>query len=1026
MKQIELYIDRQLCDLGDPARFAVYLKRQFLNPAELSKKDAQKSYTVTLPATPRNNRIFGHLNTEEVAGKFSVLYDALLIVGGVTVFDGKFNLSSITRTQYKGNLGIPALKTVKDIFGNLNMNEAPEWNVTFKDWFANVSKLNEETTPPCFFPYVLYGLVPKVPKKDGNYTAKDMLDYTARLSLDDFPPSVNCLKAISHIFNGYKLGGKNLNINGTAFEDERLTSLYVSYKNPADYYIPWNYGKLADIQIKGKWTNTNLPHPRFDPTEKGVTKEQQNQYAERSVNESDNGDGYTFYTTDLFNCTNLISKYADKKLDITDPGCNVVYYEEIDANERNWTHCSVRVPASGYYKVKLRGAVFLPSYSTWRWPESVTKINMISGGNGGTQANMLKNRYELKLVRDRGDGVFDLTDMQADGTYTRNNFAQGSQNDLLAPCSYPQTIFPNNITNIENPDYKPNQILFVDPAQNNNLVVGLSWGRGNCSQGKYDQSYVERIYYPSPFEEDKIILYTDRRIQIGEKTLTNLQHFMNCRILAAKSSRSWDKDARNRPLSKVIIDNPHGYLEYRKTSDAGGEWKISDNYIINLKNSPQNYVRRGYDINDNYIPTQIGLEEDMWSGNGEVNAIVWFDRGERITLVGSSDIGNVRGGIDGNGHFTYGWVHHELEFDLQITPYRMDKDWCKISEINNSYLGEAMDWDDPNIPKKYSFTGDEINLSRFLPSDVKINDWLENFCKVFNLELKQIDQYNFELNTRPNKDRHTSLIIDLDKRAHVNLGRQNEPLDLPAEFRIGFNSDKDEQGYIESCSFIEKENVNAPKERDLTTGFDGGGKFETGSISNQVVDQSSNFSYNWYKEITINQEKKESETKEGENAEDRKVSVPIISDKEVWEGSESDYAEMQKKDYVAKAQRFWYKRIGKDSLFNLKLANGKQIQVATTSGVFPQPDQTQQTGRTQILDYKDKRDSILRNYFVTLFADGNNSYTNIETYLTPEEYTNLGNSLVRFNGDLYYVAEADGYDPLGKQKTKLKLLRKTL
>lgn len=1011
MKQIELYIDRQLCDLGDPARFAVYLKRQFLNPAELSKKDAQKSYTVTLPATPRNNRIFGHLNTEEVVGKFSALYDALLIVGGVTVFDGKFNLSSITRTQYKGNLGIPALKTVKDIFGNLNMNEAPEWNVNFEDWFANVSKLNEETTPPCFFPYVLYGLVPKVPKKDGNYTAKDMLDYTARLSLDDFPPSVNCLKAISHIFNGYKLGGKNLNISGTAFEDERLASLYVSYKNPADYYIPWNYGKLADIHIKGKWTNCNYPPEVHDPSQQPIEK--QNQYAERSVNESNNGDGYTFYTTDLFNCTNLISKYADKKLDITDPGCNVVYYEETDANERNWTHCSVRIPASGYYRVKLCGEVYLPSYSTWRWPESVTKINMISGGDGDTQANMDKNRYELKLVRDRGDGVFDLTDMQADGTYTRNNFAQGSQNDLVPPCAYPQPFFPNGITDISNPEYKPNQILFVDPAQNNNIVVGLSWGRGNSNKQDYDKSYVD-----------------EKSIMVSGEELHNTGQNMNCRILAAKSSRSWDKDARDRPLSKVIIDNPHGYLEYRKISEASGEWKITDNYKINLINTPQNYIKRTYNSRTPY-PISPSDEKHYkpynWKGEGEVNAIVWFDKGERITLVGSSDIGNVKGHPhNSKDNYTYGWVHHELEFDLQITPYRMDKDWCKISEINNSYIGEAMDWNDQNIPAKYSFTENEINLSRFLPSDVKINDWLENFCKVFNLELKQIDQYNFELNTRPNKDKHTSLIIDLDKRAHVNLGRQNEPLDLPAEFRIGFNSDKDEQGYIESCSFIEKENVNAPKERDLTTGFDGGGKFETGSISNQVVDQSSNFSYNWYKEITINQEKKESETKEGENAEDRKVSVPIISDKEVWEGSESDYAEMQKKDYVAKAQRFWYKRIGKDSLFNLKLANGKQIQVATTSGVFPQPDQTQQTGRAQILDYKDKRDSILRNYFVTLFADGNNSYTNIETYLTPEEYTNLGNSLVRFNGDLYYVAEADGYDPLGKQKTKLKLLRKTL
>ena len=133
MASIELYINQQLCEIENPENFSVYLKRQLLNPAELSIKDAQRSYDITLPATGINNAIFGYLNTEEVKGKFSELYDAQLLVNGIRIFDGKFKMSEITKDSYKGNLGIPAQKTIKDIFGEMKMNEAGEWKIQFKN-----------------------------------------------------------------------------------------------------------------------------------------------------------------------------------------------------------------------------------------------------------------------------------------------------------------------------------------------------------------------------------------------------------------------------------------------------------------------------------------------------------------------------------------------------------------------------------------------------------------------------------------------------------------------------------------------------------------------------------------------------------------------------------------------------------------------------------------------------------------------------------------------------------------------------
>ena len=126
MTNIELYINGQLADIDSADKFSVYLKRQLINPAELTTKDAQKSYNITLPASQTNNRIFGHTNVEEVQGKFVKLYDARLLVGGVLILDGKFRISEITRDSYKGNLGVPAQKTTKEIFGEKKMSEIGE------------------------------------------------------------------------------------------------------------------------------------------------------------------------------------------------------------------------------------------------------------------------------------------------------------------------------------------------------------------------------------------------------------------------------------------------------------------------------------------------------------------------------------------------------------------------------------------------------------------------------------------------------------------------------------------------------------------------------------------------------------------------------------------------------------------------------------------------------------------------------------------------------------------------------------
>lgn len=992
MKQIELYINNRLCDLGNIRDFSVHLKRQFLSPLEVNAKDTQRSYDITLPATPHNNAIFGYLNTEEVGSKFARLHPAQLIIGGVKILDGSFKLSEITARHYKGNLGTPASKTMKEIFGEKPLNKAGEVLAAFPS-LSSITDYNQSEGIDgmrFFFPLVMYGLLPKVPSASGAYEGKSTIDDTVRFGLEDFPPSLNCLDTLKQIFKSHEL-----NLTGTAFSDERLSNLYMSYKNPSDYDMPWNYGDLAKMRIKGSWSNgVNV---------KGGRNGKKPYWFEPSVVETNSDIGGQYiYSKDILNSANVELAIVE------DAGSNIVSYEtsfkyeQFDGEvvNRSMKRHSVRIPASGYYKIVLKGDITLPYiigavsgsnteyYDTFRKKDG-NGIHLASPRNSEKFMNRL--RYELKLVRDWGEGDFNIDNVGLDGTFFENNFNQSYDKwDKEAGEDLRVSYFPN-IDKKPDSGNKPCQIQFIDPAQNPNMVVGFSWGKKDeGGRGKRWNPYVNTA--------EDIDEHPDKRKGVWAQ------------VLAAKSCYSWDKDQRNRPLSRVIVHNPKGYIGYynepimARSADYSKEPRSNeayfqpvDNFKMQLDDTPElTYARRGYKDGER-LDYEINSNEFGQLADGCVCAVVWFEKGERLTLVSSSEQGDA-----------LAWVWQQLNFDLSIEPFRTDRGWAEINEYKGS-INKALSWNDEPTGDlaEYGFATGDIDLMKFLPSEVKVDEWIDNFCKAFNLELLQKDETHFELNIKKGLKANTSLIIDLDKKAHVTADRQNVPFGLPKAYEIGFTVDKDEIGYVESTRRVDKNDdyIRDPMgEIKAFEGEDGGGRFETGSPENSIVKQTSNFSYNWMKEM------------QGKGSFYKDAVFPVISDKEAWEPDSSDYAEMMQKDYVDKAQRFWYKS---KEHYDIKINDKVPVKAALVTDTFDDGSQR------MVLDYKDKPDSILRNYF-TVFTDAQNCYTQVECYLSPEEYERLEDSLVRFNGDFYHVAEVEGYDPKGIRKTTLKLIRKML
>lgn len=1032
MNIIELYIDGKLCDTAKD--FGVRLNRQLINPSELNTKDAQYSYSLTLPATEANNEAFNYSTIEETTNKFNHLYTAELYINSIQIFKGNFKLSEISRTHYKGNLYIPAAKSIKDIFGDLKLAENGEYRIEFKDFAEYISKYNTEAVHSpqmAIFPYVLYSVLSKVPLSLNNneYSPRNIWDASVRIGMQDLAPSINPLLMLKHIFKS-----KGYNLSGTAFDDERLTRLYMSYKNEPDYVQPWNYGYQAFMKIRGFWGNV------LDKNNKDTF--------ERNGYQTDY-DGQTYYSSDLLDATNT------DVIIVEDPGGNILQKKIKDENNLIWSQCQLRIPSSGYYKIRLKADLSIDRSKRWR--DGVDGMPFVGGdATDDEDANSFrKKRYEIKLLRDRGTGDFGLINSRIDKVYYLDNLNQvNTWDEENIPKYFP---YPGYT-----PSGKEKELMFVDPAQNPKCLIGLSWGykhAGNPLIANNERTSFGTVLAAktglswdvsaNPTKPPKVGIPSVGYMKYGRLNIDDEEETTDTTIDYSVGDWVLDKGLDNNgnitslptgetsiilrrfllprnstftlsvPTTagyegKVFVHNTTGsstpvsvyefdttgkisfaslptlptgdqltyvtlYLAYNDTLAGGTNFDVSTTLILNRLYDPVDIIdweqTNKFKIEINNAPESYARRSDIWNGEGEVHAIAWLDAGEILTLASVSDEGRYK---RHNSSGKYGWTRHEINFELDVSPFRINEDWLKINTAGNGT--EVMNWND-----SINFDTDTIDLVKFLPADVKTDDFIENFCKAFNLILRQTSTDSFSLDVKQTKAAVSPLYINLDSLASVK-DSTNTSLGLPSIYKIGFTVDQEEEGYT--------------KTKD-----DGGGYFETGAVEESVIEQKSNFSFNWFKEIDY--------TVDDSNI---VLPLPVISKAEVWADT-MPYPDAMAKRYTNLATRFWYYNgllndLGADLYFNTE---SNKIKIAKVSNSITE---------LMTLNYKNETNTILNIYF-TVLVNSSSHYTELEGYLKPEQYDKLdGAIMAMFNGDQYYIAELAGYDPLGRNKTKIKLIRK--
>lgn len=462
MQSIEFYINDRLLDVSDAKSLGIKLSRQIFKPAEFTSKDAQMSYKITIPNTPTNNDIFNYANVEEVKDKFNYEYSAKVYVDNILIFDGLFMLQEITESKYVGNLYIPAYKSVKDIFGERVMNN-PSSNTEKNKWLFSINKAKDisdwnikvledfynNKSSNCLFPYILYGLIPKVPinpdlwvngEQVGDYTDKDLYDKYARLGYEDIPPALNVLESIKHIFKS-----NDLSISGTAFNDDRLKHLYMSYSNPTDYIQEWNYGDLGTVAVEGVWSMAD--------------KDGSNYWNfERQINLNEDGYG-KYFNIDMFNNNR-------SSISFTDTGTNTIFNEYPDGNNGTRKNLTITIPKDGWYQVDLWSNIHLNNDGeSLAFHDNGKKFTGTRQSKTNRNNRFDRSSYEVQLLRDWGDGDFNAGNIV--GKYNDPNFPQSGDS---IPRYYP----------------KAGGAMVIDPQTNQNFICGIHWGRDDNSRNPMD------------------------------------------------------------------------------------------------------------------------------------------------------------------------------------------------------------------------------------------------------------------------------------------------------------------------------------------------------------------------------------------------------------------------------------------------------------------------------------------------------------------------------------------------------------
>ena len=344
MTRIEFFLEGQLADIASVKDLGLRFSTVLTDAASLDKRGGTFSYTLKLPVTSRNERIFKYAAQLSTVGKFSrpALACQIYIDGHLDAV-GLFRLRSVGPDGYQGEVYSDDISwsvamedlSLRDLKGIPDHPFSGVFGLNTFEWYLLGNK------PDSFiqFPLISYG-------NFFNGTAPD--EYAAaeieEISFDDYPPSFYYLKLLEQCF-----AEQGLQVQGSILQDPALRTAAMPYVGEGVVW-PWQFLGQAQATIEGNNYEKAEPLP---------------------------GGGTQFSQVFEYDYTETIDRAHVVRFQL-DPYASE--YEPFPGNENRWAPCFVYRAKSKERYVAQLSATFV-SYATGNPGVSVSLVAYDADGS---------------------------------------------------------------------------------------------------------------------------------------------------------------------------------------------------------------------------------------------------------------------------------------------------------------------------------------------------------------------------------------------------------------------------------------------------------------------------------------------------------------------------------------------------------------------------------------------------------------------------------------------------------------------
>lgn len=976
---IELFVNGQPIELISQESLNLRLNNVLFNPTETTTTQATYSYSFQIPSTPNNDKVLDYANNLAKLNKFHARYPAQVYSDGELLFDGSLTVQSYKNKQYTCNLVNIKINTIDEIFGEMKMTNL-HWDVDFNG-APSINAANSGDSK-YYFPFVCYGMgqfqKTYVTKDEvgGTYTPKHQIDKYNKWWVDSFFPSLNVLETMKRAFEQ-----KGYTVAGNAFSDPNINDIYASCNLAEDQSPIWNIGnpKFGDLTASATWSNhiqgsgtpSRTGSTNFHTNNGGVPQELQFPI-EMITTEQLGANVETQYNFDAITQWNMFDTKNNTAVTVTTDD-QYIY----DPDEMVFV-----IPADGWYRIHLDVDIQLSGQGTTFRATQWTNSMKYGEDMARTKVEMKRNLasqqtpIEIQLVRNYDDN--------AELIKGRNNVRYHSGRPLETTYKTEgNDVRPNSVSWITD---APHQDPFgaFSPTKLDNLI-NQSMATRNESLKRYGNGNEmatswTRTSFPNQSEAARgATKYNTNGFVHDDGEVMPYDQCVSPAFICGFSSIS---DGSSTSCNGTVAVMKNGYSWSKMSADKNEIFaNVKGLTLLNKVSSGTQEVATTYNQNEYVDAPRSYCTVNNGRMQGAVNCCVKLNKNDRLQVLAIQ-----RYFEDGQMYSCSGTVN--LWIDA-----KSDKSEATLRGLDYPYFGWYYQNDFPYY----------LNLFNFTNKEKLVKDWVNDIQKAFNLEIIQ-NGNNIEINTNKGIKKNISYAVSLDDRVNPDAA-EAAFISYPKEMSVQYQIDKDEYGFelTVPLEYIDEEDWYEHGDSGYTIIQLNDDSYETSTQNTKT-----NFSYTYYYAFNFKQV-----DSSGNEDTPKEIVIPIIEKSEYFADGYG-YEEAMKHDGYSLTQRFWYRQpLTQDHVW---LSSHMHEAVYLTYPV------NNQNGFN--LSYKDSETSIATEYFNIMPLLASN-YVVLECYITPKEYKELkGGALVHLDSDLYYVSEISGYDASGRNRTKLKLIKK--